>query len=257
MSGRVLRVATWLVAGQLIVGGLYWAFLNTPESNTLMLGVSVLLLIAMILSAGFTIGAGLLSAGYRRTGLAIWGAPWVLVAAVPPVLLWWLVGIGDRWLVAHSGEIAAWFIARFGWADMTWLMRALDWLSLWLRGVVAPLLGLALFNALLLQGAAALGRRWWLGRALRFSTLIVSTLAFSLFVLLPLQAAYWPSTGLPPTWVQPALAGLRLLAVGLIMTLGWAIIVWMAAASPPDEIPTAFVQAPASNSSEAGAITLE
>jgi len=30
---------------------------------------------------------------------------------------WWLRG--DAWVTAHSGEVSAWFIARFDWADVS------------------------------------------------------------------------------------------------------------------------------------------
>ena len=38
------------------------------------------------------------------------------------VVIWWLVGgATDRWITIHSGPINAWFIARFGWDDVSWL----------------------------------------------------------------------------------------------------------------------------------------
>lgn len=257
MTRRVVRAAAWLVAGQMIVGGLYWAFLNTPESNATMLLASVLLLVVMALVAGVTIGGALLGAASSRVGRAVTGAPWIVVAAIPAVMLWWIVTRADTWIAAHSGEIAAWFIASLGWADVSWLMRALEWLSLWLRAVVAPLLLLSLFTSLLFIGGRALASVGWVGRALRIGTLIVATLAVALLVLLPMQAAYWQIPGLPPTWVEPALAGLRLLLIGLVMTIGWAIVVAMVAEAPAVEPPPTTEPTVTSYPSEAGEVTLE
>ncbi len=257
MKARVALITAWLIVGQVIVGGLYWRFLATPESNTTMLVISAGLILAMILVAGATLGSAILTSASSNISRAVWGAPWIVVAVVPALILWWLVTRADRWLAVHSGEVAAWFIATLGWADVSWIMRALEYISLWLRAVVAPLLAIALFAALLFRGRAALGQLWWIGRALRPTTLVVSTLAFALLIALPLQAAYWQPPGLPNSWVQPAAAGLRLFAIALAATIGWAIMIAMVAdrraATPP---PTAG-QMPSSNSSEAGEITLD
>lgn len=256
MKARVALIAAWLIAGQVIVGALYWRFLVTPESNSAMLVVSAGLVLAMVLVAGVTIGSAILTSASSSISRGVWGAPWIVVAVLPALVLWWLVSRADAWIAAHSGEVAAWFIARLGWADVSWLMRSLDYISLWLRVVVAPLLALALFAALLFRGRAALGQFWWIGRALRPSTLVVSTIAFALLIALPLQAAYWQPPGLPDTWVQPAAAGLRLLAIALVATVGWAIMIAMVAdrtAVPP---PTAE-RTLTSNPSEGSEITLD
>lgn len=256
MKVRVALIAAWLIVGQLMVGALYWRFLTTPESNTVMLAISAALVLVMILVAGATIGSAILTSASTSINRAVWGAPWIVVAVVPALILWWLVSRADVWVAAHSGEVAAWFIATLGWADVTWLMRALDYISLWLRAVVAPLLAIALFAALLFRGRAALGQLWWIGRALRPSTLAVSTVAFALLIALPLQAAYWQPPGLPDTWVQPAAAALRLFAIALVGTIGWAIMIAMVAdrtAVPPPTVE----HVPSSNPSEGGEITLD
>jgi hypothetical protein len=253
---RVALITAWLIVGQVIVGALFWQFLATPESNTTMLLISAVLVLAMILVAGVTLGSAILTSASSNISRAVWGAPWIVVAVVPAAIVWWLVTQADRWIAIHSGEVAAWFIATLGWADVSWLMRALDYISLWLRAVVAPLLAIALFAALLFRGRTALVQLRWIGRALRPSTLVVSTLAFALLIALPLQAAYWQPPGLPPTWVQPAAAGLRLLAIALAATIGWAIMIAMVAdryvVPPPAVTPM-----PSSNPPETGEITLD
>lgn len=232
-------------------------FLNTPESNAMMLLASAGWLLAILLVAGVTLGSAILTAASASISRAVWGAPWLIVAIVPGALLWWLVQRADVWVGAHSGEVAAWFIARLGWADVSLLMRGLDYLSVWLRVVVAPLLTIALFAALLFRGRAALRQLWWIGRALRPRTLFVSTLAFALLVALPWQAAYWQIPGLPPTWVEPAAAGIRLLVIGLLITIGWAVMIAMVADRLAAQTPPAAWPEIPSSSADAGEITLE
>jgi len=256
MKVRVALITAWLIAGQVIVGALYWRFLMTPESNAMMLLISAALVLAMILVAGVTIGAAILTSASSNISRGVWGAPWIVVAVVPALILWWLVSRADVWLAAHSGEVAAWFIARLGWADVSWLMRALEYISLWLRAVVAPLLAIALFAALLFRGRAALRQLSWIGRALRPSTLVVSTMAFALLIALPLQAAYWQPPGLPDTWIQPAAAGLRLFAIALAATIGWAVMIAMVADRAMVPPPT-VERMPSSDVPEAGEITLD
>lgn len=238
---RLAGVTTWLVLGQAAVGALYWVFLNTPESNALMLAASALLVGAMTLAAGIAVGAAIRTSASADLARAVQGAPWIVVAAVPLAAVWWGVGRADQWIAAHSGEIAAWFIATMGLSDVSWLMRGLAWLSLWLRAIVAPLLAVSLFAALLGVGRFALGRTGWIRQALRWRTLVAATIAYALLIALPMRAAYWRPTGLPPTWVEPALAGVRLLVIGLVASVGAALIVMAvvgrptAAGGPPSE----------------------
>ena len=57
MRPLVASVA-WLLAGQAIVGGLYWTFLHTPESNVWMLVASLILVVLMVIAASIaTLGA--------------------------------------------------------------------------------------------------------------------------------------------------------------------------------------------------------
>ena len=133
---------------------------------------------------------------------------------------------GDQWIAQKSGEISAWFIAQFGWSDITPLFRAQSYLSIWLRWVLLPITALTALASLLSGGSLA--PRAWLGRAWHWRTLLVATLAFIVLVALPWQAAFWTQEKLPPTWVQPTLAGLRLGAIAISMGLGVAIMVLVA-----------------------------
>ena len=213
--GRGLRVASVLAGGGAVGAALYWALLNTPESNALMLALSALLAMAIVAVAAITINTVVLiardvpvrqalSAGPR-------GAGWFVIACTPLAAAWIAISRFDAWMVAHQGEINAWFIARYGWADITALTRAELWISRWLRWALLPTLCLSLLAALLTRDRAS-----WLRRALHWRTLTVVTVAFGVLMALPWQLTAW-HPALPATWVQPALAAVRL---GVAFVLG-------------------------------------
>jgi hypothetical protein len=224
---RTLLVASWLGGGAAVLGAIYWAFLNTSESNVLMLVVSAVLAILMVAVAGVVVNVAVLLAlggalpasvksGARRIG-------WFVVAAVPVAMLVWAIMLGDAWVTRRSGEISAWFIARFDWDDITPLFTAQRYFSTWLRWVLLPVAALAALTAILQRDAAVAGR--WLRATWHWRTLLIATLAFVLLVVLPWRAAFWQPQGLPPTWIEPTVAGIRLVFVATLMALGFAIIV--------------------------------
>jgi hypothetical protein len=224
---RTLLVGLWLGGGAAVLAALYWAFLITPESNVLMLAVSALLAILLVATAAVVVNVAVLLAlggslnesvrsGARRIG-------WFLVAAVPVALLVWAIMLGDAWVARRSGEISAWFIAQLGWADITPLFTAQSYVSIWLRWVLLPVAALAALASFLQRDAAV--RRRWLRATWHWRTLLVATLAFVLLVALPWRAAFWQPQGLPPTWIEPTVAGIRLAFVATLTALGFAIIV--------------------------------
>jgi hypothetical protein len=218
--GRGVLVAGVLTAGSALTAALYWAFLNTPESNVLMLGVSVLLVLTIVIIVAITVNAAILVArgASTRDALAAGarGAGWFVIAVTPLVLAWIAIGRFDRWVIEHNGEIHAWFIARFGWADISRLMQFEMWVSRWLRWAVLPVTALSLLTALLTLASS--GREGWLRRAWHWRTLLVTTLVFVLLFALPWQLTNWRPS-LPPTWVTPAVAAVRL---GIALVLGFA-----------------------------------
>ena len=164
MIGRLLRTALWLLLGALVVFGLYWLLLNTPESNALALISSAILVVLIIAISALFVNTALgLATGAPlapSAAAAARGIHWVVLAAVPAVLLWWAIVRADRWVVDHAGEINAWFIARYGWSDISSLFRAEVWVSRWLRWSLIPLIALALAGALLAGGVAGVAGRW-------------------------------------------------------------------------------------------------
>ena len=67
----------------------------------------------------------------------------------------------------RSGQISAWFIARFGWDDVSWLFTAIRYVAQWLRWVIAALLALSLMAGFVAIGWRALAQAAWIRRALR------------------------------------------------------------------------------------------
>jgi len=224
---RLLRVMLWLSAGAVAVAGLYWAFLNTPESNTLMLAASALLTLITMLVAGVVVNSGIhLAAGdafapsIRR---APGGLPWFAAALAIVALGWWAVLRGDAWVAAHQGEISAWFIANVGWSDLSRLFWAHPWISRWLRWIAIPLTALSLLAAWLRHGAGGVRQvRWW-RRAWSIRAIAVSSLVFVLLFALPLQLLDW-RPAMPPNWLEPTVAAARLAVVAICGALGAAIL---------------------------------
>ena len=103
---------------------------------------------------------------------------WSLLLSVPIAAL--IVGVlqVDAWVARHSGEISAWFIARFGWADITLLFRAYSYVSAWVRWLLLPVAGIAAMAAVLHQGRKGVVTSRWLAAAWHWRTLLVATLAF-------------------------------------------------------------------------------
>lgn len=233
MIRRALAVIGVLAAGTVIAAGLYWLFLNTPESNVFMLIASALLVAALagvtavtvntavLLARGATLRRAL-AAGSRGTG-------WFVVAMTPLALAWWAIVRGDDWIVSRQGEISAWFIAQFGWADITPLLQAEVWVSRWLRWAVLPVVTLSLLAALLTQ---EVGRGGWVRRAGHWRTLLVATLVFVLLFALPWQLTAWRPE-VPPTWLEPASAGLRLGVVFLLGLVGAAVMIIASVGASP------------------------
>ena len=143
-----------VLLGTAVVAALYWGFLNTPESTVAALALSLLLAVAAVTLAAATINVVLLAWTEGPLSRAlVRRAVRQLRAGVPPILFlaaaWWVVLRGEGWVELHSGEISAWLIVQFGWADVTWLFRAAALIGLWLRWAVVPLAALVWWRRIL------------------------------------------------------------------------------------------------------------
>lgn len=234
MIRGLVSTVLWLLACAAAGGSLFWALVNTPDSNALMLVVSLLLVIGLVaVGAAAASGAVLLTRnnGWWRglIGGTVRGLPWFLAALVPVLVLVWLSRAAEAWMTAHSGEISAWFIAQFGWADVSWLFTTVHVLLAWVAWVAAPWLGLTLFSAGVTPARQTSIAASWIARARRWKSLALATLWFCLLLALPWHLALWRPTGVPPTWIEPSLAALRLGIVLVLMAIGVALIVRAAA----------------------------
>jgi hypothetical protein len=260
MIRRVLIIAAWLATGACGLGGLYWAFLNTTEADVFRLALSGALVLTMVLFTGFVVNVAVLlalgdsdvwaasrrsesdvratsggsesdvGAAFRRpmrrstARTAVGRLHWFIVAAVPVVLAAWAIAQGDAWIERNSGEISAWFIVNFNWSDLGALFRVESYVSTWLRWVVVPTASLAALTGLLRPASTGFALRSILA-GWHWRALLVSTAAFVLLVVLPSRYLNGEPFTLPPTWVQPAVATLRLGLVGIATAIGAAIMV--------------------------------
>lgn len=226
---RTLLATTLVVlAGAVASASIYWGFLNTPESTVWMLGASAVLLVAAVLVAAITIGTVLLA--WESGGLSrrvIVDAIRRLPACIPPALLvaavWWLVLRGESWVATYSGQISAWFIARFNWSDVGWLFRTVAWAGLWLRWVVAPFVALVWWRAILVRGWRP--TRALFAESLHPVRLLAATAVVAALVWLPwTQVAPWRPRGLAPGTMELVFVGVKLGLVAALSALGWSLV---------------------------------
>lgn len=223
-------ITLWILAGAALTGGAYWTFLITPESTVGSLAVSALLLAIAFFLLAVTV-SGAIQAWARGMSVSILRSAITGVAAIVPAVLvfaavWWLTGSATDRVTIYSGQINAWFIARFGWSDVSGLFRAIDWAAIWLKGVAAPMLALSLMGAITLAGWKSLARAAWLKHAVSPLRLALATLWFGLFVAAPwIYLAPWRPQGLPATSVELMFIIAKLSMVALVMATGAALMI--------------------------------
>lgn len=228
MIRRALALLAWLLAGHAAWLALFWGLLNVPESNVPMLGLSAVIVLALLLVAAIvegTAGAWLLPGRtFReawRTSPGSVGA--LLLALLVVALFWWIAGRLDDWHAARRGEIDAWMIATFQATSTAWLHRGIAAVSFVLRAIVGVSIALALFFAWLEGGGAAILRLGWIRAGVSRDQLMLVAAAVTLFVAIPAAFAYWRPANLPLTWVQPAFAATKLGLLFVSVNVGWLI----------------------------------
>jgi hypothetical protein len=234
---RLLLATLWILVGAALTAGVYWGFLITPESTIWALMMSGVLAIIALALAGLTAGGAIVMwwhgaslAGLRR---AVRSIPGVIPAAVIVWLIWWLARRAEIWVTTRSGEITAWFIARFGWDDMSWLFAAIGYAADWFRFVIAGLLALSLMAGFVAIGWAALSQAAWLRRALRPRTIAAATLWFGALIALPwLYLVPWRPHNLPPTSIEFAFIVAKLSVSAILFAVGAALVAYEASRTP-------------------------
>jgi len=235
---RILLATVWVLIGCVINGGLYWVFLNTPESTVWTLGASAVLAVIITMLDGFTVtGAtsiladGLSSGGLRRAVRAI---PSIIPASIIVLLIWWMTLRAETWMAMREGQVSAWFIARFGWADVTWLFRAVHYVALWFRWVVGFMLALSLMGGFVAIGARALTQSAWLRRALHPRSLLLASLYFIVLIALPWKYVVpWRPAGLPPTSVEFAFIAVKLSIAAMLFAFAVVMMIREASGQTP------------------------
>jgi hypothetical protein len=235
---RIALATAWILAFGAITGGIYWAFLSTPESTvwTLFLSATLALLAAALSGLTANGAIALLVHGPSATGLrlAIRWIPAIVVAGVVEGLLWWIAGGIDTWVALRTGEINAWFIARFGWDNVSWFFTAVRWFTLWLRWVLCAVMSLSLLAGMMAVGWRAVAQAAWLRRALRPRTLVVATFWFVVLVLVPwAYLAPWRPQWLPATSAELAFIVVKLSLTSALIALGFALIAFEAVRITP------------------------
>jgi hypothetical protein len=230
----------WTLAGAGLGAGLFWGFLNTPESNALMLGLSLLLALAIAWAVGTTTVVVLegWAKGWPSAGLrgSVRGLPGFVAAGLVAAGAWWVVGLGQEWLVARSGEISAWFIATFDWSDVRPLLDGLRLAGDWLRTVAVPFAVLTWLARVITTG----WRRSIDGALLRHALspwrLAMVTAVAGLTIWAPLTyGLYWRPlyTTVPPAWVEPTVSLAKFALIAVVAAAGLGVIARLAASSAP------------------------
>jgi len=180
---------------------------------------AVLFLFALAVT-GITINGAILMwtspAWKTQILVAIRHAPSIAPAALAVTAIWWLVAQVETWIALRTGPISAWFIATFGWADMSWLFTTISYGALWIRWVLAAVFATWLMAALLR------GRK----HTLSLGRLGLATVWFALLVALPwAYLVPWRPTRLPSLSLEPAFIAVKLLTAAAMMAVGVALII--------------------------------
>ena len=234
---RLALASLWILAGSALTAAVYWTFLITPESTIWTVAASALLAAAALLMAGFT-ASGAIAVLTRGPSMAsMRDALRAITSAIPAALilfvLWWLTTQAEGWVTMRSGQINAFFIARFGWADVTWLFTAMHRMAQWGRWVVGALLALSLIAGFMAIGWPALAQAAWLRRALRPRALLVGTFWFVLLIALPwMYLVPWRPKQIPGSSMELAFIVAKLSIAALLCAIGAALIALEASRVP-------------------------
>jgi hypothetical protein len=234
---KLLFATVWILIGSAITAGVYWLFLITPESTVWTLIASALLAFTALLLAGFTASGAIAIWSYGASAAGIRRAARAIPAAIPAALIvWgmgWLATFATNWVAMRSGPINAWFIAQFGWDDVSWLFTIVRFTILWLRWVLAAELALSLIAGVVLMGWPALAQAGWLKRALRPRTLAVVTLWAVVLIALPwAYVVPWRPRQLPASSIEFIFIVAKLSVSAIVLAIGAALIA-KAASEPP------------------------
>ena len=252
---KLALASLWLLIGGAITGALYWGFLITPVSTILALITSALLAIVVLAVLGTVVNGAIdiVSRGFSLAGLrhAFASSAAVIPAGLVVLALWAITNMGEVSVAQYNGQINAWFIARFGWDDVSWLFTAIRYLAMWLRWVISGLLAVSLMAAVLNAGWSALAGASWMSRAIRPRAVAVATLAFVTLIELPwIYLVPWRPESLPATAVEMVFIVSKLSLAAILAAVGSALLIREASAlGPSASVPPSGVSEPQTNAS--------
>ena len=235
---RLALATLWILTGAALTAGVYWGFLITPESTVWTLMISAVLALVALALVGLT-ASGAIAMWWHGASLAavrraVASIPGVGPAALIVFIIWWLTRRAEVWITTRSGAINAWFIARFGWDDVSWLFATIGYVADWFRWVIAALLALSLMAGFVAIGWRALAQGAWLRRALRPRAIAAATLWFGALIALP--ATYllpWRPGNLPPTSIEFVFIVAKLSLSAILFAVGAALVTYEASRVPP------------------------
>ena len=231
-----------LLVGGALTAAVYWAFLNTPESTVWALTLSAVLAVLALALLSLTVNAAIVAwsdgyslAGFRRLLPRVAS---IVPAAIVALLFWWIAGRIDTWVALRTGEINAWFIARFGLDDVSWLFTAVRYTTAWLRWVIGGVLAVSLMAGVAHVGWRAIVMPAWVGRSLRPRALLLATVWFVALVVVPwVYLVPWRPVWLPPTGAEMTFIVTKLSAAAILIAAGAALMIYEAMRvpmTPPD-----------------------
>jgi hypothetical protein len=145
-------------------------------------------------------------------------------------IVWWAIGRALDGLGARSGEISAWFIATLNWSDVRPVIAGAQTLGEWLRRVAVPFAALVWLAGVLTGTWRPAVPYAWLPGTGMLARLALATALATITVWLPFAyGLYWMPRGLPPTWIEPAVALLKFAAMAMVAAVGFSLIVRLAA----------------------------
>jgi hypothetical protein len=234
---RLVLVTAWTLIGAAVTGGAYWGFLTTPESSVPALIAQALFILVSFGLLSLTINGAIALWVHGPSAPALKRSIARLPAIVPALLVfalfWWAASRLDTWVTLRSGGINAWFIASFGWDDVSWLFTALRWFSTWLRWVVGGVLAISLMAGMAVIGWRAAVGWQWLRRGVRPRTLIAATLWFAALIAVPwIYLVPWRPDWVPPTGAELAFIAGKLSIAAILMAAGVALMIYEATRLP-------------------------
>jgi hypothetical protein len=258
MIAAVIRTALWIGLVDALAGTAVIGFLYTPESNVLMLGVSVVLVVMaglLLLLSSSSAAYGLVHGQPPWAGLGAAGRrlPTVLAAVVVIGLLCGGAGWFESSWVARAGEFDAAAIAAGDVTRTGWVHTGVHWAVVLIQWVLVPA-----WFATALAWAAAYERRdvltlKWLTAGVHWRLLLVTGLGIALLVWLPWRYVYWRPKGLPASTSEIVFAGVKLVFIYGLSQLAWALTLWTAARQVPAPVTPLDGSEPAPGDPGAGA----